>query len=52
MMTCEKCGKNTHVIFITKNKGKICNECKETTCYKINGKKCKEVIDNMMKRRL
>ena len=57
MMVCERCGKNTYIIFITKNHEKICDECEEKernkiTCHKINGKKCKKVIDDMMKRRL
>ena len=27
MMVCDKCGKDTHIIFITSNHDKICDEC-------------------------
>jgi ribosomal protein L37E len=27
MMTCDKCGKDTYIIFITKNHEKLCDEC-------------------------
>lgn len=57
MMICDKCGKKSYVIFITKNHEKICDECEEKKrtkikVHKINGIKAKKVIDNMMKGRL
>jgi len=29
MMTCDRCGKDTYVIFITSNYEKLCDECWE-----------------------
>ena len=29
MMTCDRCGQDTYIIFITSNHDKICDECYE-----------------------
>jgi len=55
MMLCERCGNKTYVIFIKRNHEKICDECEEeerNRPHPIDGKKVKEVIDKMIKRRL
>lgn len=53
-MICDRCGKNTYIIFITRGYERICDECEEKRrrkhCLEIDGKKCKEVIDNMIDR--
>lgn len=52
-MICERCGKSTHVIFITRNYERICDYCEEKrrkkSVHEIDGKKCKKVIDNMIR---
>ena len=54
MMICERCGAQTYIIFITKNYERVCDECEEeerNKVHEINGKKCKKVINDMIKRR-
>lgn len=49
-MKCSKCGNKTFVITITKSYERLCDDCLiDNKPYKIDGKKCKEVIDRMMK---
>ena len=54
-MKCDKCGKDTCVITITKNYSRLCDSCYEKYLHQskphpIDGEKCKEVIDKLMKK--
>lgn len=42
MMLCERCGKKTYIIFITKNYERICGDCEEEERIKVNGKNVKK----------
>jgi len=55
MTTCERCGKKSYVIFITKNHEKICDKCEEkerkkNNVHKIDRRKAEKVVDKMIRR--
>jgi len=50
MMICEKCGKKTHTIYIKRNLGFVCEECKKQVCKDDTLTKWEKLCERMQKK--